>query len=162
MAPEQLTRELTVTTPDDRSIVVTRAFAASPTKLWRAHTEPDLVKKWLGRRAYPMTTCEIDLRVGGRYRYVFAKLDGSQPMGMGGVFEEIERPRRLVTTEAFDDYPGPSVNTIVFEEIEGGTAMTLTVVYPSVEIRDGWLASGMTDGMSEGYAQLDELLGTVA
>ncbi|MET0741074.1 MAG: SRPBCC family protein [Candidatus Nanopelagicales bacterium] len=158
MSPEQKVRALSVTAPDERSIVVTREFAAPPDRLWRAHTEPELLKKWLGRRAYPMTTCEVDLRVGGRYRYVFTKLDGSKPMGMGGVFDVIERPTRLVTTEAFDDFPGPSVNTIRFEEIDGGTAMTLTVVYPSEEIRDGWLASGMTDGMGEGYDRLDGLL----
>jgi uncharacterized protein YndB with AHSA1/START domain len=147
-----------VTTPDERSIVVAREFAAPPDRLWRAHTEPELLKQWLGRRAYPMTTCEVDLRVGGKYRYVFTKLDGSEPMGMGGVFDEIKPPTRLVTTESFDDFPGPSVNTIVFQEIDHGTEMTLTVVYPSREIRDGWLASGMTDGLSEGYIRLDGLL----
>ncbi len=147
---------------DDTAIVVHRAFAAPPDLVWRAHTEPEHLKRWLGREDFPLTTCEMDVRVGGVYRWVFGTPDG-HTMGVSGRFDEVARPRLMVTTEQFDDFPGPSVNTMVLSErADGGTSLQLTVRYPSREVRDGWAASGMTDGLSVGYTRLDELLGTIA
>ena len=147
-----------VTTPDDTSIVVRREFGAPPPQVWRAMTEPAHMKQWLATPDVPMTTCEMDVRVGGSFRWVFAT-PGGGAMGVSGTFDEVAPYDRLVTTEQFDDFPGPSTNTLVLSPADGDrTAMTLTVVYPSREVRDGWVASGMTEGLGEGYVRLDELL----
>jgi uncharacterized protein YndB with AHSA1/START domain len=145
-----------VATPDDTSIVVRRDFGAPPSRVWRAMTEPEHVRRWLGSPDFPLTTCEMDVRVGGRYRWVFGS--GDQTMGVSGTFEDVSAPHRLVSTEQFDDYPGPSVNTIVLAERDDCTAMTLTVRYPDRATRDGWVASGMTDGLGQSYDRLDEVL----
>jgi uncharacterized protein YndB with AHSA1/START domain len=147
-----------VSTPDDTSIVVRRDFGAPPDRVWRALTEPEHMRRWLSNDQYPMITCEMDVRVGGRFRWVFATPDGAG-MGVSGSFEQVDRPRLLVSTEKFDDFPGPSVNTLELEARgEGRTSMTLTIRYPDREIRDGWVASGMSDGLGQGYDRLDEVL----
>jgi len=147
----------TVATPDDTSIVVHRDFDAPPARVWRAMTEPEHMRRWLGSPDFPLTTCEMDVRVGGRYRWVFGS--GDRTMGVSGTIDEVSAPTRMVATEQFDDLPGPSVNTIeIRERDDGRTAMTLTVRYPDRETRDGWVASGMTDGLSVGYERLDEVL----
>ena len=147
------------TTPDDTSIVVRRDFDAAPGKVWRALTEPEHLRRWLGDPNFPLTTCEMDVRVGGTYRWVFTQPDGPGSMGISGTYEDVERPRRLVSTEQFDDYPGPSVNTLVLaDRPDGRTAMTLTVRYVDRAMRDGWLASGMADGLARGYERLDAVL----
>ena len=150
---------LPTTEPDDTSIVVRREFGAPAAKVWQAMTEPDHLRRWLGNPGFPLTTCEMDVRVGGTYRWVFDTPDGAG-MGVSGTFDEVVPYSRLVTTEKFDAFPGPSVNTMVFDDLGDRTSMTLTLVYPSREIRDGWVESGMTDGMTQGYERLDELLST--
>lgn len=148
-----------VTTPDDTSVVVRRDFGAAPDKVWRALTEPERLRRWLGDPRFPLTTCEMDVRVGGRYRWVFTQPDGLGAMGVSGTYDEVEQPRRMVSTEQFDDYPGPSVNTLVLAERDDGrTAMMLTVRYVDRAMRDGWVASGMTEGLGQGYQRLDEVL----
>jgi uncharacterized protein YndB with AHSA1/START domain len=148
-----------VTTPDDVSVVVHRDFDAAPDKVWRAMTEPQHLRRWLGDPSFPLTTCEMDVRVGGSYRWVFTQPDGPGQMGVRGTYDEVEPPHRIVNTEQFDDFPGPSLNTLVLEErADGRTAMTLTVRYLDRETRDGWFASGMTEGLGRGYERLDEAL----
>ncbi len=150
---------LTVSTPDETSIVVERSFDAPPEKVWRAHTEPEHLRRWLGRADFPLTSCEMDVRVGGKYRWVFTRSATGDTMGISGEFEIVERPTKLVNSEQFDDFPGPSTNTLDLAPLEGGrTALTVAVRYVDQAMRDGWLASGMTDGMSEGYDQLEALL----
>lgn len=145
-------------TPEDTTIVIRREFGAPPAKVWRAMTEPEHLVRWLSNEQFPMTTCEMDVRVGGLFRWVFATPDGAG-MGVSGTFEEVDHPHRLVSTEKFDDFPGPSINTLELESRgDDRTAMTLTVRYPSREIRDGWVASGMADGLGQGYDRLDEVL----
>jgi uncharacterized protein YndB with AHSA1/START domain len=152
-----------VRTPDDVSIVVHRDFDAPPDKVWRAMTEPEHLRRWLGNPSFPLTICEMDVRVGGRYRWVFTRPDDAGTMGVRGAYEEVERPHRMVCTEQFDDFPGPSVNILVLDErTDGRTAMTLTVRYTDRETRDGWVASGMTDGLCRGYERLDEALDAIA
>ena len=147
-----------VTTPDDTSIVIRREFGAPPQRVWRAMTEPEHMMRWLGTPDLPMTGCEMDVRVGGSFRWVFATPDG-RGMGVSGTFDEVEPYSRLVSTEQFDDFPGPSTNTLRLSPAgDDRTAMTLTVVYPSRQIRDGWVASGMTDGLGACYERLDEVL----
>jgi uncharacterized protein YndB with AHSA1/START domain len=103
------------------------------------------MRRWLGNEQFPLSTCEMDVRVGGRFRWVFGTPGTDQTMGVSGTFEEVDHPHRLVTIEKFDDFPGPSTNTLELAPLgEDRTAMTLTVRYPDREIRDGWVASGTT------------------
>jgi uncharacterized protein YndB with AHSA1/START domain len=151
-----------VTTPDEASVVVRRDFDAPPDKVWRAMTEPEHVRRWLGDASFPLTTCEMDVRVGGGYRWVFTQPDGPGAMGVSGTYDEVDRPRRIVSTEQFDDFPGPSRNTLVLDErTDGRTAMRLTVRYVDRDMRDGWVASGMTEGLGRGYERLDEALAAI-
>ena len=149
-----------VTTPGEREVRIVREFNAPRRLLWDCHTKPDLVRRWmLGPPGWTMPVCEIDLRVGGRFRYVWRKEDGAE-MGMGGRYHEIETPERLVTGEIFDEdwTGGETLNTLVFIERTGRTTLTMDIVYSSKEARDGALQSGMTSGMEQGYAALDTLM----
>src|SRR5882672_7435090 len=95
--------KLQITLPSDREIAMTRVFEAPRRLVFDAHTKPELIKRWLGVRAgWSMPVCEVDLRVGGKYRYVWTKNDGTYEMGMGGVFREVAAPERVVSSEKFD------------------------------------------------------------
>jgi uncharacterized protein YndB with AHSA1/START domain len=151
---------LKVTTRGDREIVMTRAFDAPRKLVFDAFTKPELVKQWLlGPPGWSMPVCEIDLRVGGAYRYVWRKA-GVPDMGMGGVYREVVAPERIVSTEKFDQawYPGEAIGTLVFVEQGGKTTVTQTVLYESLEARDGILKSGMEKGVAASYDRLAELL----
>lgn len=158
------TGTLKVTTPTDREIVVTRTFDAPRHLVFDCMTKPELVRRWLlGPPGWTMQVCEIDLRVGGRYRYVWRKTNGKE-MGMGGVYREIVRPERIATAELFDEdgAGGETLVTAVLTEDGGTTTLTTTVLYSSKEARDGALGSGMTEGMSAGYDLLEELMASLA
>ena len=159
------TRTLTVTPLDEREIVIIRSFDAPRQLVFDAHTTPALLRRWLGPRTWELTECEIDLREGGAWRYVMRGPEGAG-MVMRGVFREIVVPERIVTTESFDDNwtGGETLNTTAFDEEDGVTTVTVTVLYASTEARDGALASGMEHGMAEGFSRLDDLLaeGTTA
>jgi uncharacterized protein YndB with AHSA1/START domain len=150
---------LQVTTPSEREIVMTRVFDAPRSLVFDAWTKPELLKRWLGVRGGTFAVCEVDLKVGGRYRFVWRGPEGIT-MGMGGVYREIVRSERLVATEKFDDpwYAGEALDTTVFVEEEGQTTVTTTVLYESQEVRDAVLESGMDRGVAESYDTLDELL----
>jgi uncharacterized protein YndB with AHSA1/START domain len=155
------TETFKLTTPSDREIVMTRMFDAPRKLLWDAHTKPDLVKRWLlGPPGWSMPVCEIDLRVGGAYRYVWRKDSNGTEMGMGGIYREIAAPERLVATEKFDEswYPGEAIDTTVLVEQGGKTEMTLTVLYETKAARDTALKSGMESGVRAGYDRLEEML----
>ena len=125
-----------------------------------ALTKPELVKRWLGGfGGWSMAVCEVDLKVGGSYRYVWRGPDGRE-MGMRGIYREIVRPERIVSTEVFDDpwYPGEAVGTAVLVERGGRTTLTTTVLYASKEARDGVLESPMESGVAKSYDALDALL----
>jgi uncharacterized protein YndB with AHSA1/START domain len=151
------TGTLKVTTPADREIVMTRVFDAPRQLVWDAFTKPDLLKRWFGPRGWSMAVCEVDLRVGGGFRFVLRGPDGKQ-MGMRGVYREIVAPERSVHMESFDDYPGESQVTAVMVEQGGKPTLTATVLYPSQEVRDMVLKSGMEHGAAESYDKLAELL----
>lgn len=143
---------------------MTRVFDAPRHLVFEAYTRPELLKRWLGvQGGWTLDICEIDLRVGGSYRYVWRR-PGAPEMGMGGVFLEIVPPARIVTSEKFDQawYPGGAVGTLVLVEHEGRTTLTLTVRYDSQEARDSVLKSPMEKGVAEGYNKLAELLPTLA
>ena len=147
----------------DRALVMTRKFRAPRALIFDAYTKPDLVRQWLlGPPGWTMPVCEIDLRVGGRYRYVWRNAHGTE-MGMGGVFREIVRPDRLVATGKFDEawYPGEEVSTIVLVELGGLTTLTQTVEYESEAARDMVAKSPATSGMAAGFDRLEEVLATL-
>ena len=157
------TGTLEVTTPSEREIAMTRVFDAPRTLVFDAWTKPELLKRWLGvRGGWSMVVCEVDLRVGGSYRFVWRGPDGAE-MGMGGVYREIVASERLVATESFDDprYPGEAVDTTVLVEEGGKTTATTTVLYESEEIRDAILESGMARGVAESYDMLAEYLASI-
>jgi uncharacterized protein YndB with AHSA1/START domain len=151
------TGNLKVTTPTEREIVLTRVFDAPRPLVFDAFTKPELLKRWFGPRGWSLAVCEVDLRVGGRWRFVLRGPDGAT-MGMGGVYREIVPPERDVHTEAFDDYPGESLVTGVFDEEGGKTTLTATILYPSREVRDAVIESGMEHGAAESYDRLAEYL----
>jgi uncharacterized protein YndB with AHSA1/START domain/effector-binding domain-containing protein len=149
-----------VSTPSDHEIRVTRDFHAPRQLVFDAFTKPDLVRRWLlGPPGWTMPVCEIDLRVGGAYRYVWRKT-GVRDMGMGGIFREIVPPERLAATERFDEswYPGDALDTTVFVEEGDITKVTITILYESKEARDTARRSGMEHGMAAGYNRLEEML----
>lgn len=155
---------LQVSTPSPFEIAMTRVFDAPRHLVFEAYTRPELLKRWLGvQGGWTLDICEIDLRVGGSYRYVWRR-PGVPEMGMGGVFLEIVPPARIVTSEKFDQawYPGGAVGTLVLVEHEGRTTLTLTVRYDSQEARDGVLRSPMEKGVAAGFDKLAELLPTLA
>jgi uncharacterized protein YndB with AHSA1/START domain len=154
------TGTLKVTTPTEREIAMTRVFDAPRNLVFEAYTKPELVKRWLGvHGGWSLAVCEIDLRVGGAYRYVWRGRDGAE-MGMDGVYREVVVPERIVATERFDQswYPGEAVSTIALIEQGGKTTLTLTVRYESREARDAVLRSPMEQGVAAGFDKLAELL----
>jgi uncharacterized protein (TIGR03086 family) len=147
----------------DCEIVITRAFTAPRHLVFDALTKPALLKRWLGVFGeWTMPICEVDLRVGGAFRYGWRGPDGAT-MGMRGVFQEIEPPARIVATEMFDQswYPGEAVDTMELVERGGTTTLVMTVRYESREARDGVLASGMERGLAAGYDNLAQVLDTL-
>jgi uncharacterized protein YndB with AHSA1/START domain len=151
------TGTLQVTTPNDREIVMTRVFDAPRRLVFDAFTKPELLKRWFGPRGWSLVVCEVDLRVGGTFRFVVRGPNGMK-LGMRGVYREIAAPERSVHLESFDDYPGESQVTTVLSEQGGKTTLTATVLYPSKEIRDAVIQSGMEHGAAESYDKLAELL----
>src|SRR6266436_8363325 len=121
------TGTLKVTTPTDREIVMTRVFDAPRRLVWDAFTKPELLKRWFGPRDWSLVVCEVDLKVGGGFRFVLRGPDG-RDMGMRGRYIEIAPPDRSVHMESFDDFPGESQVTAVFVEEEGRTTLTATIL----------------------------------
>lgn len=139
---------------------MTRVFDAPRELVFDALTKPELVKRWLlGPPGWTMPVCNIDLKVGGAYRYVWKNEDGRE-MGMGGKYTEIIRPQKIVHTELFDEawYEGESLNTWVLTEKAGSTTLRVTMRYESQKTRDDVLESGMQSGVATSYDRLDEIL----
>lgn len=158
-------RALTITKSGDRDLVMTREFDAPRTLVYDAHTKPELVRQWLGGLpGWTMPVCDMDVRVGGTYRWVWRKEKGNEEMGMGGVYREVKAPERLVTTEKFDEawYPGESLNTLVLTEQRGRTTLTQTMRYESPAAREAVIKSGMESGVTVSYDRLDDLLAASA
>jgi uncharacterized protein YndB with AHSA1/START domain len=152
---------LKVTTRGDREIVMSREFNAPRRLVFDAFTKPELVKQWLlGPPGWSMPVCEMELKVGGAYRYVWRRDSDGTEMGIGGVYREIVPPERIVSTEVFDKawYPGEALGTMVLSEVNGKTTVTQTVLYQSREARDGVLESGMESGVAASYDRLAQVV----
>ena len=151
---------LKVTAVGDREVVMTRVLDAPIHMVWDAFTKPELLTRWLGvQGGWTWAVCEMDLRVGGTYRWVWRGPDGAE-MGMGGVYKEIDPPHKLVSTERFDQawYPGEAVGTVALTEAGGKTTVTHTVRYDTKEARDAVLQSPMEQGVAASYNRLEEIL----
>ena len=144
--------------PNVPLVRITREFDAPPAKVFRAHTDPDLVSQWLGPRGLEMRIDHYDCRTGGSYRYIHAR-DGEE-YGFHGSFHEVRPSELIVQTFTFDGMPdGVALERLVFEDLGGGrTRLVGTSLTDSFEDRDAMVASGMEQGIREGYERLDELL----
>lgn len=153
------TGTLQVTTPTGNEIVLTRGFDAPRRLVFDALTKPELLKRWHGARGWNLVVCEVDLRVGGAWRFVSLGPDGEE-MGHGGVYREIVAPERLVNTETYDDqwFPGEALVTVDLVERDGRTTLTTTLRFPSQEVRDLVVSSPMERGVTESYDRLADLL----
>jgi uncharacterized protein YndB with AHSA1/START domain len=150
--------ETTLTTPSERELVVTRAFDAPRELVWEAWTNPEHVPNWLlGPEGWTMPVCEIDLRPGGAWHFVWRRDDGTE-MEMRGEYREVDPPARLVNTESWGGEWPETVNTVAFDEEEGKTTVTITVLYPSQEAREAATATGMESGMNRSFDLLDGYL----
>lgn len=153
----------TFATPSDHEIEMIRVVEAARHLVWAAYTRPEHVPHWLlGPSGWSMPVCEIDLRPGGAWHYVWRRLDSSEEMEMHGVYREIVPPERLVCTESWGgDWPD-TLNTLTLTEQGGQTVIRQRVRYPSQQARDAAVATGMEDGAEETFARLDRYLPTVA
>ena len=152
----------TVTLPADEQILITRDFDAPKHLVYKAWTTPELVRRWWNAKRGEVTTCEIDLRVGGRWRYVMVTEDGVE-VGFHGEYRELVPNERIVSTEVYEGAPqgeGPeegTLNTVTFDEVDGRTRLTILVQATSKQIRDAIIDSGMEDGLQDALALLEEV-----
>jgi uncharacterized protein YndB with AHSA1/START domain len=152
---------LNVTTPTDREIVVTRVFSAPRNLVFEAWTNPKYLPHWmLGPDGWTMPVCEIDLRPGGSWRFVWRHSTGKE-MEMRGEYREAKPPERVVSSESWGpDWP-ETLNTVVFSEQAGKTTATITIHYASKEARDAALKTGMKQGMALSYDRLENYLSSL-
>ena len=149
-------------TPSDLEFVATRVFDAPQKLVWEAHTDPRHVPQWmLGPEGWTMPVCEIDLRPGGAWHFVWRREDGTE-MEMRGEYREVSPYDRLVNTESWGPEWPETVNTLLLTESDGNTTITSTMRFPSREARDAAMATGMTDGMTVSFDRLADLLRTLS
>jgi len=156
-------KKLTLTTPSEREIVMTREFDAPRELVFEAHTKCEHLNKWWGPRKYSFELCEMDFRPGGKYRFVHRGPEGIEEHGFRGEYREIVPPERIVWTFEWEGLPGHiSVDTLTLEDLGGGrTKLTSHSVFDSKEDRDGMLQSGMEEGAGETYDRLAEFVQTL-
>jgi uncharacterized protein YndB with AHSA1/START domain len=149
-----------LTLPSDTEIHITRDFSAPKTLVYKAMTTPELVKRWWNAKRGEITTAEIDLREGGKWRYVMVA-NGGFEVGFHGEYREIVPNERVVSTEVFEGAPDPenngTVNTVTLQERAGRTTMTVRIECPSKEVRDAIIESGMEAGMQDAYDLMEEV-----
>jgi uncharacterized protein YndB with AHSA1/START domain len=155
----------TVELPTDEQILITREFDAPKHLVFKAYTTPELVKRWWSGQRGAVTSAEIDLRVGGKWRWVMVAGEGFE-VAFHGEYQEIVPDERLVSTEIYEipdqgDSP-PTVNTATFTEVDGRTTLTVLVECPSKELRDTIIDSGMESGMQESYDALERVAASLS
>jgi uncharacterized protein YndB with AHSA1/START domain len=152
---------LTLATPSDNELAISRSFDAPRAKVFAAISTPDTIKRWLnGPPGWTMTDCVIEPKAGTAYRFAWRNGEGGPSMGLGGTITEAVVPERLVATEKFDEpwYPGEALVAQSLAESGGKTTLTITIRYPNKDVRDGVMNSGMTTGMAMNYDRLAVLL----
>jgi uncharacterized protein YndB with AHSA1/START domain len=153
----------TVTLPTDEQILITREFDAPKDLVYKAYTTPELVRRWWHAKRGEVTTCEIDLRVGGKWRYVMVA-DGGLEVGFHGEYRELVPKERIVSTETYEGLPegvteeqGTTLNTATFTEENGRTTLTILVQAPNKASRDAIIDSGMEAGLQDALDLLEEV-----
>ena len=157
---DSVTKQHTVniTTPSPREVVMTRLFNAPKQLVFDALTKPELLRRWYGPKGWNLVICEVDLRVGGKWRFVSERESGKN-IGQYGVYTEIDEPNLNANTEFWEDWDaGETLATVVLTETNGKTLYEVTTVFPSQEVRDTILKSGMEHGAEETYDRLEEFL----
>ncbi len=161
--PTTSTGSAILTLPTDEQIVITREFAAPRHRVWKAWTTPELVRRWWHAKRGEVTVCEIDLRVGGKWRYVMVTPDGFE-VGFHGEYRKIVPDELLVSTETYEGLPegvseedGSTMNTATFDEVDGGTTVTLLIQAANRTSRDSIIESGMEDGLQDALDLLEEI-----
>jgi uncharacterized protein YndB with AHSA1/START domain len=162
--------EARVSMPSDKEVQVTRSFKSPKATVYRAYTEPVLIRRWLlGPPGWTMPVCEMDVRVGGSYRWRWRNNDDGKEFGLFGVFKKVEPGVQIVQTQTYDPGTvggsmgdGETTITVTFAEAGGVTTMTTLMAYNSKASRDAAVATGMTRGMEQGYVLLDKLLSSTA
>jgi uncharacterized protein YndB with AHSA1/START domain len=150
-----------VTLPTDEQILITREFDAPKELVWRAYTEPELVRRWWHANCGEMTVCDIDLRVGGRWRYAMVTPDGSE-VAFHGEYREVVPSERIVSTEVYEAVPdAAAVDTVEFTELDGRTTLTLLVQHQAKEHRDMHIESGMESGLQVALDLLERIAQTL-
>jgi uncharacterized protein YndB with AHSA1/START domain len=151
-----------ITLPSDNEILVTRDFDASASLVFKAYTTPEYVKRWWGFDTAEWLVCDIDLRVGGKWRYVVRERD--MEVAFHGEYREINAPQRLVSTEVYEGAPVPNpddsatVNILTLDEHDGVTTLTVVVQCPDRQTRDAIIESGMERGLQVSYNRLEDLV----
>ncbi|MDC0716803.1 SRPBCC family protein [Nannocystis bainbridge] len=146
-----------VTLPSDTEILITRVFDYPAELIFKACTTPALIKRWWGFETGEWLVCEVDLREGGRWRYVVREQD--MEVGFHGEYRQIDRPHRVVSTEVFEGFPdGEALNTMTLEEVDGVTTMRTLVKHSCQEHRDGHINSGMESGMQVSYDRMEAVV----
>jgi uncharacterized protein YndB with AHSA1/START domain len=162
MTTETRAGETTFTTPSDLEIMMTHVVDAPRSLVFEAHTNPEHLPNWLtGPAGWSMPVCEIDLRPGGAWRFVWRQSDGSE-MEMRGEYREVSPPDRVVSTESWGGNWPETLNTVALTEEDGKTRITQTILYPSKEARDAALGTGMKDGVTLSYNRLSDYLRTLS
>lgn len=156
------TDTVTITLPTETEVVVSRQFDAPKAMVFDALTKPDLIKRWYGPDGWSLDVCDIDLKVGGKWRFVLRRPDG-KVIGQQGVYQEIVRPDRIVNTESWEDWdPGETLVTVLFAEQNGRTTMTSSMRFPSREVRDIVVKNGLDKNLHQTYDKLAEVLRATA
>jgi len=157
-------RTATVTLPSETQILITREFDAPRDLVWQAWTTPELVRRWWHANRGEMTLCEIDLRIGGRWRYVMVTPDGME-VGFHGEYREVQAPERLVSTETYEGAPpeaGAALNVLTLTEVDGRTTMSVLVEHPDRFGRDMHVNSGMEDGLQDALDLVEQVARSLA
>ena len=161
MAAVTSSRSAQVTLPTDEQILIVREFDAPRHLVFRAYTTPDLVKRWWHANRGEMTVAEIDLRVGGAWRYAMATPDGSES-AFHGEYREIVPGERIVTTEVYEPFPdAAALDTVTFAENDGRTLLTILVEHTRKEHRDAHIESGMEEGLQDALDLLERVAATL-
>jgi len=154
--------KVTVNTRGEREVVITRGFDATPSLVFDALTKPELLRRWYGPDGWTLAVCEIDLRVGGKWHFVSRRPDGKE-IGQLGVYQDIQRPERIVNTESWEDWDaGETLVTTELSDRNGKTTFTSTILFPSQEVRDTVLKSGLKHGVEASYDKLGGVLASIA
>ncbi|MGZ8647424.1 MAG: SRPBCC family protein [Solirubrobacteraceae bacterium] len=155
--PVTTSQSAKVTLPTDEQILITREFDAPKHLVYRAWTTPELVRRWWTAKRGEMTVAEIDLRVGGTWRYVMIA-EGGMEVGFHGEYREIVPDERIVSTEVYEGFPdGEALDTLTLAEADGRTTLAILVEHKSKEHRDAHINSGMEDGMQDALDLLEEV-----